>query len=294
MQHDSKGTRHCPRCGSTDTDECSHAKMPYRCRDCRKYFSIKTSTVMVGSPLPLLMWVYAIHLDATLKGVSSMKLHRDLGITQKMAWLMLQRIREACAKARMTSLKAQSKSMKPTWLEAQEHEQRQAGGTRMNGAQASRQSQWLEAKQRNSNKVSAKAVESTDAQTLIPLDEFKAADSAAIYTGGTSVCLSLPASYNGHSHESVNHSICEYVKGDAHTNSVESFWAMLKRPHKGTFHKFSPKHLNRCVKEFSRRRNIRGIGALRPMVFIASGLLGRLLPYEKLIADNGLDSFARS
>ncbi len=90
------GLRYCPECGSVDTHECQHAKMPYRCRDCRKYFSVKTGTVMTGSPVPLLKWLYAIYLDVTsLKGVSSMKLHRDIGVTQKTAWHMQQRIREA-------------------------------------------------------------------------------------------------------------------------------------------------------------------------------------------------------
>ena len=90
------GLRYCPECGSVDTHECSHAKMPYRCRDCKKYFSVKTGTVMANSPVPLLKWLYAIYLDVTsLKGVSSMKLHRDIGVTQKTAWHMQQRIREA-------------------------------------------------------------------------------------------------------------------------------------------------------------------------------------------------------
>ena len=92
------GIRNCPECGSINTHECSHAKMPYRCRDCRKYFSVKTGTVMANSKIPLLKWLYAIYLDTTsLKGVSSMKLHRDLKVTQKTAWFMQQRIREAWA-----------------------------------------------------------------------------------------------------------------------------------------------------------------------------------------------------
>ena len=92
------GVRNCPSCDSENTHECTHAKMPYRCRDCRKYFSVKTSTVMAGSPLPLKKWVYAIYLDVTsLKGISSMRLHRDIGVTQKTAWFMLQRIREVLA-----------------------------------------------------------------------------------------------------------------------------------------------------------------------------------------------------
>ncbi len=93
-----EGERPCPRCGSLNTHDASHKKMPYRCRDCRAYFSIKTGSVMEGSPLSLRKWVYAVYLDVTsLKGVSSMKLHRDLGITQKAAWHMQQRIREAFA-----------------------------------------------------------------------------------------------------------------------------------------------------------------------------------------------------
>ena len=88
--------RHCPRCGSTRTHECSHAKSPYRCTDCRKYFSVKTGTPLAGSAIPIRKWVFAIYLETTsLKGVSSLKLHRDLNITQKSAWFMLHRIREA-------------------------------------------------------------------------------------------------------------------------------------------------------------------------------------------------------
>ena len=89
------GERTCPRCGSADTHECAHATMPYRCRSCRKYFSVRTGMVMAGSPLTLLKWACAIHLDVwSPNGVSSMTLHRKLGITQKSAWHMQRRIRD--------------------------------------------------------------------------------------------------------------------------------------------------------------------------------------------------------
>ena len=89
--------RACGHCGSLDTHAVKSGKpMPYRCRDCKRYFGVKTGTLMAGSPLPVRKWVYAIYLDCTsLKGVSSMKLHRDLGVSQKSAWFMQQRIREA-------------------------------------------------------------------------------------------------------------------------------------------------------------------------------------------------------
>ena len=88
--------RHCPRCGSTNTGEASHKKMPYWCPDCRSYFSVKVGTVLENSKISLRKWVFAIYLHLTsLKGVSSMKLHRDISVSQPCAWFMLQRIRKA-------------------------------------------------------------------------------------------------------------------------------------------------------------------------------------------------------
>ena len=93
------GNRTCPRCDSDQTSETKTGKpMPYWCRPCRKYFSVKVGTIMESSKLPLRTWVIALFLMSTnLKGVSSMKLHRDLGITQKTAWFMAQKIRECWA-----------------------------------------------------------------------------------------------------------------------------------------------------------------------------------------------------
>ena len=88
--------RACGKCGSVRTQEASHAKMPYWCTDCRSYFSVKTGTVMQSSKLSLRRWAIAIYLMTTnLKGVSSVKLGRDLGISQKSSWHMMHRIREA-------------------------------------------------------------------------------------------------------------------------------------------------------------------------------------------------------
>ena len=91
---------HCPHCGSVNVqDGTKHKTMPYRCRDCRKWFSVKTGTVMQSSKLGLQVWAVATYLLTTgLKGQASMKLHRDLGITQKSAWNLAHRIRETWAK----------------------------------------------------------------------------------------------------------------------------------------------------------------------------------------------------
>ena len=91
--------RHCPKCGCVDTADVPNRKpMPHWCRGCKAYFSVRTGTAIQDSRLPLRKWVFAIYLYVThLKGVSSMKLHRDLKITQKSAWFMLHRLREGWA-----------------------------------------------------------------------------------------------------------------------------------------------------------------------------------------------------
>ncbi len=91
--------RECPRCGSKRTTEASHRTMPYWCRDCRKYFSVKTGTLMEGSNIGIGKWLMAIRLlGASLNGASSAKLGSVLGISQQSAWFMARRIRSAWTK----------------------------------------------------------------------------------------------------------------------------------------------------------------------------------------------------
>ena len=92
----------------------------------------------------------------------------------------------------------------------------------------------------------------------------------------------------------MKHSVAEYVRGMAHTNGMESFWSMLKRAHLGTFHKMSPKHLNRYVQEFAGKHNIRESDTLDQMRDVVSRLMGCTLTDDRLVADNGLSSGARS
>ena len=95
------------------------------------------------------------------------------------------------------------------------------------------------------------------------------------------------------SHEAVCHSVGEYVRGAVHTNGIESFWAILKRAHKGVYHKMSPKHLDRYARGFAGKHNCRGMDALGRMRHVAARLRGRRLTYRALIAPNGLPSGAR-
>ena len=95
-------------------------------------------------------------------------------------------------------------------------------------------------------------------------------------------------------HESVRHSTGEYVRGMASTQGIESFWATLKRAHKGTFHKISPKHLNRYVRQFAGKHNFRNADTIDQMADAVASMIGKRLMYRDLIANNGLASGARS
>jgi len=286
----------CPHCGSLAVRKVKDEKpMPYRCGSCRKHYSVKTGTLMAGSPLPLLKWVYAIYLDTTsLKGVASMKLHRELGITQKTAWFMQQRIREAFAEQGASVIMGGPVEVDESYFGGKRENMPISKRKAMTGRGPVGKTAVVGMKDRQTKQVRADVVERTNSDTLIPFIEEHAEEGATIYTDDASAYKSLPNEDNGYTHESVKHSIEEYVRGDVHTNGIESFWSMLKRAHKGTFHKISPKHLQRYVNEFAGRHNIRDLDTLAQMQCVAAGMADRRLPYVRLTADNGLASAARS
>ena len=144
-------------------------------------------------------------------------------------------------------------------------------------------------KDRETKQVRAKVVENTDKPTLQGFVVEHTAPGATVYTDEASAYEGLPFT-----HETVKHSVSEYVRDMAHTNGMESFWAMLKRAHVGTFHKLSPKHLDRYVREFAGKHNIRDKDTIDQMHHVVAGLVGRRLMYRDLVADNGLPSGARS
>lgn len=145
------------------------------------------------------------------------------------------------------------------------------------------------AKDRATNRVVAKPVASTDGKTLKAFAEGVSDEEAQVFTDDA-------AAYQGiaRDHDSVCHSVGEYVRGQAHTNGIESFWAMLKRGHSGTYHKISPKHLARYIAEFAGRHNDRNNDTFDQMGGIVEGMNGKRLCYVDLIADNGLPNGARN
>ena len=275
--------RHCPRCGSTDTHEASATSgQPYRCRDCRKTFSVRTGTAIERSKVPLRKWALAIYLVTTsLKGVSSMKLHRDLGITQKTAWFLLHRIRETW-----------QQDETPPFPGPVEVDETFVGGKRKNMHAAKRRE--LRAKHgvgsstmttvaggldRDSRHVHARVVEGVDRVTLRGFVDRVADADATLITDEWK-------SYRGmrEAHVAVKHSVGQYVDGQASVNGMESFWSMLKRSYHGTYHKISPEHLQRYVDEFAGRHNARDKDTADQMAMVVAGMVGRRLTYRELVA----------
>ena len=232
---------YCPFCGSSDTNERKNRKpQPYHCRDCRKDFSVKTRTLMHGSKLPLSTWAIAYFLFSThLKGVSSMKLHRDLGITQKSAWHLAHRIRETW------------KDQKDTFTGPVEVDETYMGGKEKNkrnskklnaGRGAVGKTPVAGAKDRETNRVSATVIQGTTQEELEDFIQDRVKPGSTVYTDDHGGYNRLWLDFE---HSSVRHSVREYVKGQAHTNGIESFWAMLKRGYYGTYHRMSEKHRER-------------------------------------------------
>ncbi len=281
----------CPRCGGIDrvNEVKSRKPMKWHCGDCRRYFSVRTGTVIERSKIPLRKWAWAIYLWTTsLKGVSSMKLHRDLNISQKAAWFMAHRLREAYLGG--GGIFAGPVEVDETYIGGKRKNMHAKKRKKLTGRGTAGKMAVVGMKDRKTKKVNARVVRSTDGETLQRFIRTHVPRGATVYTDDSSSYKAL----SEYAHDTVKHSLGEYVKEiDVHTNGIESLWSMFKRGFVGTYHRMSPKHLHRYVGEFMTRQNEREDDTGDQMYDMVRRMIGRRLMYDDLIADNGLPSGAR-
>ena|SRR5579883_346222 len=237
----------CTKCGTTEKIYRLKDGKRYKCGHCKHIFTITVGTVFEASHVQLQKWFLALYIvSAHKKGISSLQLHRDLGITQKTAWFMLHRIRFILANGTMQSQLSGTVEVDETYIGGKNHRGKTGRGSENKTA--------VVGLLQRGGEVTSFPVEKVNRETL------HEAVLVNVKTGSNLMTDEF-GSYNGlgrtYKHRKVNHGIKEYARGDVHVNSLEGFWSLLKRGIVGIYHVVSTEHLHRYCEEFNYRYTTR-------------------------------------
>ena len=256
----------CPHCGATDKHVGKLAGKTtrpglYKCYACRKPFTVKIGTVMESSHVPLRVWLQAIYLlSASKKGISTRQLQRTFGCGLKTAWFLSHRVREAMADLDIPpsgNLGGEGKTVEAdeTYVGGKERNKHRSKRSRDNIGGVGKEAVFSLVER--GGKVRSHHVANVSAANLRPIlnAQLKDAKKTRLMTDGEGQYRLVASMFA--SHETVNHGIGEYVRGDAHTNTIEGYFSILKRGITGVYHHVSQEHLKRYLAEFDFRYNER-------------------------------------
>lgn len=279
------GVPTCPHCGGVDPYKLTaraDSKKPvrkgvYKCKACRKQFTVTVGTVFEDSRIAISKWLLGIHLmSSSKKGMSAHQIHRMLGISYKAAWFMMHRLRYAMTAGPLSDLMGGVVEMDETYVGAR----KKRGAKRGVPGPGSHKTPVVALVERGTGRVRAMPMMRVTADNLTREMERHVKPSATMMTDEHPVYIPVMES-TGNRHHTVQHSKDEYVRGNVHSNTVEGFFSLLKRGINGTFHHVSRGHLNRYCDEFAFRYENRKATDGQRAGMLVTGAEGKRLTYKQ-------------